>query len=120
MNSQGCGFGAVEKLLNKQYTILYVGYPHKMRRECVFFCDVPDRCLYCRGAIGYITGALAPKTDGVILIYDFSNTPTAISHVAGLFFVLEMGNVAIFGVCYMCVLYVSFLGGGMCIWVLFG
>ena len=32
----------------------------------------------CRGAVGYTKGDLSPKADGVILTYDFSNTPTTI------------------------------------------
>ncbi len=43
--------------------------------ERVFFCALNPAC---RGAVGYTTGAHAPKTGGVMLGYDFLNTPTAI------------------------------------------
>ena len=38
--------------------------------------------LSCRGAVGHITGDISPKADGVIFVYDFSNTPTATFFVA--------------------------------------
>ncbi len=43
----------------------------------LFLC-VPDIPTSCRGAVGHITGDISPKADGVIFVYDFSNTPAAI------------------------------------------
>ena len=75
MNSQGCGFGAVEKPIEERCEKITLDPHINLARNASFFlCDILPRI--CRGAVGYTTGGVAPKTGGVILFYDFSNTPT--------------------------------------------
>ena len=47
--------------------------------DASFFVYSRHYPLSCRGAVGYKTGVFPPKAGGVILIYDFLNTPTAMS-----------------------------------------
>ena len=72
-NPQGCGFGALESLYCAMAR--FVSNPRNGARFCaIYYVNTPGRI--CRGAVGYITGAFAPKADGNIAIC-FSNTPTA-------------------------------------------
>ena len=49
---------------------------HKCGADAPFLCYISP---FCRGAVGYTTGRMRPKTDGVIVLCDFSSTPTVIS-----------------------------------------
>ena len=74
MNSQGCGFGALEKPIEERCEKMHTDPHIENGAECVFFCVISPVMSGCRRL--YNRG-FAPKTGGVILFYDFSNTPTA-------------------------------------------
>lgn len=87
LSSQGCGFGAVEKPIRRQYKKMCTASAQKSWRGMrLFLCFQPD--VFVRWShipLSYVgvpsviqQGAMRPKTGGVIFTYDFSNTPTAI------------------------------------------
>ena len=61
MNSQGCGFGALEKPIEERCEKMHTDPHIENGAECVFFCVNPR---LCRGAVGYTTGALPRKPAG--------------------------------------------------------